>query len=242
MNELRRFTETGLTAARELIDRMRQGETDDLEPLLYSEHHTTVMSRSVSFDVQEFANRFDAARYFDGLLRPIATQYPELDMDAGLWTWLSFRWLEVLAPLNQETGLRKLAADQRYILAPNDYRTYYRHYLSGPYRIYKAHKANPEAARAVLATPLTSPGEVVEQIASNQEIISNTTLMAVVTELYLDPVTDQLKRGSGGRSGGSARRLADVLAQFDQTWDSSTMSAQEIIGLLPAEFDRFRPA
>jgi hypothetical protein len=92
---------------------------------------------------------------------------------------------------------------------------------------------------AVLVTPVNSPGEVVEQVASNQEIVSNSTLMQVVTRLYLDSDGQLLKRGSGGNKGGSARRLAAVLAQFDLTWDTYAMTPSEIMELLPKEFDNF---
>lgn len=239
MDEIRRFTDPGLAAARQLIGLLRQGEPADATSLLYNDQYTVVMAR-VEYEVKPFANRMDAGKYFYTLLEPLAEKYPDLHTDAGLWTWLSFRWLDVLAPVDPETHTRQIRATERYVLRPHDYQTYYRHYLSGPYRIYKAHVDDPESARAVLTTSVTSPGEVVEQIASNQEIISNRTLLGVVTGLYVDQQTLQLKRGSGGNSGGSARRLAEVLAQFDQTWDTSAMSPEEVINLLPGEFAKFK--
>jgi hypothetical protein len=39
---------------------------------------------------------------------------------------------------------------------------------------------------------------------------------------------------------GCARRLADVLKQFDVTWDLYAMTTDGLLGLLPGEFDRFR--
>ena len=39
----------------------------------------------------------------------------------------------------------------------------------------------------------------------------------------------------------SARRLADVLLQFDVTWDLYAMKANNLLELLPKEFKKFLP-
>lgn len=240
MGEIRRFTDSGLIAAREFLCQLRQGEDLDVEELLSSDEHSVQMEASADYEVTSFDDRQQAAEYFHALLEPLTANYPNLELDAGLWTWLSLKWLDFLAPLDPSTGERLVRQIERYVLTPHSYQTYYRHYLSGPYRILKAHREDVSRVRAVLATPVTSPGEVVEQIASKQDIISNPSLMAAVTALYVDPVTNRLKRGSGGSSGGSPRRLSEVLYQFDQTWDTSAMDPSGILGLLPAEFDRFK--
>ena len=92
----------------------------------------------------------------------------------------------------------------------------------------------------MLATPVEKPGEVVEQFASRQEMITSVSLMSAITALYYDPVKQQIKRGAAGKAGGSSRRLADVLGQFDVTWDIYGMPSDEILALLPGEFDRFK--
>ncbi|MFQ5653524.1 MAG: hypothetical protein ACE5GW_02190 [Planctomycetota bacterium] len=47
---------------------------------------------------------------------------------------------------------------------------------------------------------------------------------------------------AGGKGRGSARRLADLANQLDLTWDLHTMKAEELLEILPAEFDRFKDA
>jgi hypothetical protein len=242
MSEIRRFTDAGLIAAREFLNRLRQGDELDVEELLASVAYSVQMEANTEYEVTSFDDRQQAAEYFHALLEPLTSNYPDLELDAGLWTWLSIKWLGFLAPLDPSTGERLVRQIERYVLTPHNYQTYYRHYLSGPYRILKAHRDDVSRVRAVLATPVTSPGEVVEQIASKQDIISNPSLMSAVTALYVDPATNRLKRGSGGSSGGSPRRLSEVLYQFDQTWDTSAMDPSEILALLPAEFDRFKTA
>ena len=49
-------------------------------------------------------------------------------------------------------------------------------------------------------------------------------------------------KGAGGKGGGSPRRLADILWQFDVTWDLYAMSLKEFWAVLPQEFEKFRPA
>jgi hypothetical protein len=49
-----------------------------------------------------------------------------------------------------------------------------------------------------------------------------------------------LKKGSGGKGGGSARRLSDVLKQFNMNYDFYAIKSDDLINLLPKEFDRFK--
>ncbi|MEV7132661.1 hypothetical protein AB0N24_07200 [Arthrobacter sp. NPDC093128] len=240
MSEIRRFNAAGLSAARDLLQQMQGGATTDIDALLSSPHYTHLISKNIDYEVRPFSDRQEAAEFFHLLLEPLTEDHPALEYDDGLWTWLSLKWIDILAPVDPKSGVRMIRRADRYILRPNDYQTYYRHYLSGPYRIYKAHLDDIASVRAVLANPVNQPGEVVEQLASKQDIISNRTLMGVATRLYVDPNTNNLKTGSRSKGGGSPRRLADVLYQLDQTWDTGAMSADEVISLLPKEFDRFK--
>ena len=91
----------------------------------------------------------------------------------------------------------------------------------------------------MLCQPLDSPGDVVEQLASRQELVTNPGIIGLVTKLYVDMDTKRPKRGAGGKGGGSARRLSDVLEQFDLTWDLYAASADELVNVMPREFERF---
>jgi hypothetical protein len=56
--------------------------------------------------------------------------------------------------------------------------------------------------------------------------------------MYFERDSGTLKRGAGA----NARRLAEVLMQYDVTYDFATISADRLIGMLPGEFQRFLPA
>lgn len=235
---LRRFTKAAMSSVAEALDRVDQGEVVDLVQLLEDPQLTEVIDAKTVVNVRPFSNRQDAAADLYHLLRPHEPAIADVEHDAALWTWLALAWIDILAPAETD-GTRRLRARARWVANVDDYRKYYRHLLAGPYRIYRAHKDDPDRAMAVLATPVESPGDVVEQFASRQEIITNPNLMSAITALYYNPTTGKLKPGAAGKGGGSARRLVDVLQQFDVTWDIYGMEPGEIIGLLPGEFQRF---
>ena len=59
---------------------------------------------------------------------------------------------------------------------------------------------------------------------------------------YFNPSTGSFKHGAGSSSRGAPRRLAALLNQLDLTWYLYGMTADEVLNLLPKEFDRFRNA
>jgi hypothetical protein len=137
-------------------------------------------------------------------------------------------------------GERSPGERARYIPEVENFRRYYRHLLAGPYRIYKAHRQNPSRAFVILCQQLDKPGDIVEQFASRQEIVTNGAVLEVATRLYVDPETKRQKRNAQSRvRPGAAFRLIDVLNQFDVTWDLYAMISNEMIGVLPEEFEKF---
>ena len=239
MIQLRKFNQAGIDAFENALDRMQIGEDVNVETLITDPAFTEILSAEPVVDIRNFSNRFEAARYFYEILAPFDRPSSDIERDKGLWAWLAAAWIDVLAP-KDGSGNRKLRARARWIPGVDDYKTYYRHLLAGPYRIYRAHKDNPARVRAVLASAVQQPGDVVEQLASRQEIITSPSLMEAITALYVLPSTGMLKSGAAGKSNGSARRLVDVIQQFDLTWDVYGMNSDEFLRLLPGEFDKFR--
>ena len=94
---------------------------------------------------------------------------------------------------------------------------------------------------ALLANPPHQPGDIAEQLASRQELVTNPSVMEVATRLYINPETGRPKRGAAGRGPGSARRLAAVLNQLDLTWDLYGLDPDKLLDLLPEEFNQFQP-
>lgn len=236
--KLRRLTQDGIAAFGEYLDAL---ENEPSRPVPMKALNDPVLSEALPTDVEvtqrKFANRYEAAEYFDNRFSDAGLS--EVERDAGLWSWLALFYFDELCPPDH-TGARSLGERARYILEPTNFQRYYRHLLAGPYRIYRAHRKNPEIALAVLCQAINKPGDIVEQLASRQELVSNPAVIEAATRLYVDAKTKQPKRGAQTKAPGSVRRFADVLLQFDLTYDLYAVTTSELLKILPAEFGPFR--
>jgi len=235
--KLRRLTANGIQKFGEFLDSLNTPTPQGIPSWLLDDVAT---STEIGIDIDladvKFATRFEFAKYLDSKLTESGLK--NIDRDAELWAWLALFYFDQLAPEN-DVGERSPGERARWLLAVEDYRKYYRHLVAGPYSIYRAHRDNPRRAMAVLAGPLDKPGDIAEQMASRQELVTNKAAMELATRLYIDPETQRVKRGAAGRGPGSARRFADVLNQFDLTWDLYSMQMDGLITMLPKEFTRF---
>ena len=229
--KLRSFNAGGINRFEQFLSSAAR-DTEDLCAFLGATGLSTAVSPEIEVQARSFVNRFAAGEYLHSLLGD--SSIFNLDEDRGIWAWLSAFYFDQLCPDGTKPG-----KSYRWVPAVNSFRNYYRHLLAGPYFIYRAHKANPRLAMAVLATPLHRPGDVVEQLASRQELVTNHSVMEAATRLYIG--ADGLpKPRAAGRGAGSARRLADVLTQLDLTWDLYDLSTEKLLELLPPEFDEFK--
>jgi hypothetical protein len=236
--KVRKFSDRGLNEFQLFLDSL---STDSPRAYPYSilvnENTTNSLPVEIEIETRNFANRFEAAEYLYGLLSKAGL--PGLEMDRGLWAWLALIYFEQLCPAD-DLGQRKPGVRSRWIPETEDYRRYYRHLLAGPYLIYQAHRDDPARAMVLLCNPLSSPGDIVEQFASRQEIVTSKAIIGAATQLYIDQTTKLPKRGAAGKTNGGARRFAEILNQFDVTWDFSVMEPADLLAMLPNEFDRFR--
>ena len=234
---LRRFNPLGLEKALEWHSDM--AISGDVGYEFFLEDETLTDSLDIHFTPASFTNRWEAAWSMNGVISALDEPQAAL-RDEGLWTWLAFAHLDLLAPM--VLGVRRPGHWARLVLDSGNYQRYYRHLLAGPYYILDAHRDDPERARALLTSPVHRPGELVEQFASRQELVRSPGIVGAVTTLYLDPSNGELKPGHGGNnnSPGSARRFAMLLQQLDLTYDIYEMSPESILALLPSEFDKFR--
>lgn len=237
--KLRRFNATGIKRMVEFLDSPMQDLPQPWsEDLLSNPQTSEPVTPEINIEGRNFNSRFEAAEYLHECLSDKGI--PDLEHDKGLWSWLALFYFDQFCPPGKD-GMRKLGEKARWIPEVTNYRNYYRHLLAGPYRIYHAHGDNPARALALLYGPLHQPGDIVEQLASRQELVTNKSIVEAATLLYYDPKTNKAKRGAAGRGPGSARRLADIFNQFDVTWDLYSMDSRDLLEILPTEFDRFRP-
>ncbi len=235
--KLSRFNQVGISTFSEFLDKLeRAPKTEIPEDLLTSPSFSEKLESDTDIEFYEYKTRFSIAGYLNTILNE--TGLPSLDRDIGLWSWLAAFFFNLLCPVDS-SGKRKIGERARYIPELDNYKRYYRHLLLGPYLIYRTHKDNPERAMALLCGPLNKISEVDSQIAATQALITNKSVVELATRLYYDPRTKTTKTGSGGKGSGSPRRLVAVLGQFDKTWDLYASSVEELISLLPQEFNSF---
>lgn len=161
----------------------------------------------------------------------------KLQSDQGIWSWLAAAWMPTLFENSPKAA--KLGEQARWILDKQKTR-YYRHLLAGPYYIYNHHLSNPMKALSILSGSPIIPGELVGQIGASSDIAYSVGA-EIATILYIDPKTGKAKKGSGGAGLGSPRRLtASYLNQIDLTVDYRGMTAEQVIAILPREFDKFK--
>ena len=230
--KLRRFNETGITHFDQFRDAPLIPLGDLPEILVYSAWSAEVEA-DIEVEQRQFDTRFELGAFLNSLFAD--KDIAGLDNDVGIWTWMAAFYFAELRPENTRPGARA-----RWVPAVGDFRKYYRHLLAGPYQVYRAHRENPRRVLAVLANPPHRPGDIAEQLTARQELVTNGTVMEVATRLYIDPDTETPKSGAASIDNGSARRLAAVLNQLELTWDLYTLTSEQLLDLLPQEFDRFR--
>ncbi len=160
----------------------------------------------------------------------------ELQLDVGLWDWLSLCLIDQICP-SHEAGRRKPLKIGHYLLELDNYKTRNRHLVRSAWSLVRRHGAD---ALFMLTGSLSSHGEAVEQLMNRQEVVTCKPLIAAIGRLVWDSQKETFKRGFGGKGAGSARRVPVVAKQFRLTYDLDSMQPNQILDLLPREFDRFR--
>lgn len=228
--ECRCFNDSGITAVAAALQTLRSQADGDLPADLITDPTLSdPVGGTLAVPKGGLATRWELGIWLYRELERAVTDAAVLRR-SGLWTWLAC----YLFPLVRPTGT-KVYEDARYILKRDNFRRRYRHLVAGPYYVFLAHNSAPQVVRGVLATPPYAPGDLYEQFAARQELITSGAVMDAVTTMYVDRSNGGLKRGAGA----NARRLAEVLMQYDVTYDFATIATDHLIDLLPREFRRF---
>lgn len=233
---LRVLNEKGIEKFREYLNELREGSTEDPpRELLTDPWFSSKMPGEVKVEKRTFANRQEAAKYLFELFQIFSQA--QIDQNIGLWSWLSLYYFDEVCPKNN-VGRRIPGHDSRHIL-DLDYRRYYRHLLIGPYYVYRLHGW---PVSILLYGPLHKPSKYYEELSSRKEFITNKGVIEAANKLYFDDAAGKPKRGGSSNKGpGTLLRFIDVIKQLDLTYDLYSMTGEEIMALLPSEFDEWRP-
>lgn len=231
--------------ARRLSDRGREifrrwledGGSGDPPPGVLDDPEMTVpFLPTVRRPTKLYDSRYDLGTDLVGILNGI--DVAQLQTDADLWDWLSLCLIDQICPPDG-TGRRRPNQIDRYILQLENHQTRYRHLVRSAWSLVRVHG---DEARFMLSGDLHVHGEAAEQLGSRQDLITCKPLIAAIGSLVWDADKATLKRGFRGSGPGSARRVQFVAKQFRLTYDLDSMRPEQILDLLPQEFDRFRGA
>lgn len=237
---VRKFNRVGIERMINFTDSLKSYAPNSDPPYsLLSDNTCTAMFEYEVFVTDKvFRTRYELAEYFNTVFsEQSGCSFKYIERDQGIWTWLTLFFFEVISKRNKE-GRWQGGSIVNWIPHFEEWNKYYRHLLAGPSRVYNAHIDNPDVTRVLLANPPDTPGEVYEQLASRMEYATNPEVLKTASILYLNR-DGKLKRGAAGKEGGSSRRLAQILSQLDVNWDLLSMTAEEIISMLPGEFSKF---
>jgi hypothetical protein len=234
--KIHRMTDRGKQRFIEFLDRLK-GETPEPFPqelLTDSTYASSIGGDSTWLDEFNLNDRLATAKGLDKIIRRLELSSAEKDDD--FWTWCSAYLFEKLCKRGPG-GKLKPGEIPIWIAEHHNWKRYYRHYLASIWQVYFTHRDKEDELIVLLNGPVNTPGELWAQIAATQTLITNSSLIDAIYQLYWNAENNTRKTGAGGNS---PRRLTQVLKQFEKTFDFFSMTGEQMIELLPSEFDRFK--
>jgi hypothetical protein len=233
MAAVRRLTPEGISRFRDWINQGGPGPAP--ASLLTDPETSEPLGGTATLDMGEFASRYEFGEYLVEQLSSLPASV--IRFDPGVWDWISLYYIDMLAPV-RANGTRDVKEDVRYSLELRN-RKWSRHLVRMNWMALNEHGP---MARVMLSLPVNKHSDVLEQLAGQQETFGARSVVQLADKLYWDPCKGAVKRGAGGKGGGTPRRLVRFMRQFRRTYDPPAMSPDQLVASLPAEFDRWKPA
>ncbi|MDA7938546.1 hypothetical protein N9B71_05710 [Pirellulales bacterium] len=233
MLEVRRLNEVGLDKARGFFEALKVDLNTPLpQELLGDDAFSDVIDKGVARldEALDFSNRFDLGKYLVGQLQQVV-ETNRFERDCGLWTWVTLVYFDQICPLDDDGSRTRVSKYYHYYLV-DQWPNYYRHRVAQSYQIFKIHG---DASWVLLCNPLSVGGEIIETFSGRQRVVETPATVKVIDKLYR--TKSGYKKGAAGRGKGSANRLNMIMNQFSLTYDLWSMTEDELISLLPKEFD-----
>lgn len=246
---VRVLNEEGVRKFAEFIDQIRLNPLTPVPTWLLQDPTTSGQAPFTARIEQEpfgraFASAYELGEYLNS---SVLAEVPKskISRDYRLWNWLSLYLFDQLCPINGDG--RDLKESAAYVLGKQlAYTRYYRHLVRSAWLAVNRHGhfakvlLKPISSKAGVAA-LSVRTDIPMQLSATQAYVESPSVVKATYLLYYDEAGDRVKKGAGGSGAGSPRRLVSILNQLDRTYDLHAAPAETIVGLLPREFDRFRP-
>ena len=251
--KIRRFTDEGLERWKQLYndiflsidnnvanrrspgDAIEKGYNSDLKKKVkYLQDEVDLsneMKDSLEFDFsKKFNNSFELAFEINNSLKNY--EYSDISADKNLWDWLSLHLFDQIFVPSEIKGYRSY----RYIL-DLDWENSMRHLIRGPWWVVNRYGEN---AKIFTYTKPYQQCDFMEQFVKVSHLREMSVAPEVCMKLYYDQEEKSAVPGTSKGKPGGFHRFRDKISQLNKVkylWD---MSADEIISLLPKEFNKFK--
>lgn len=230
-----RMTEHGKVRFIHFLDSLKTDQPQEFpqDLLAPSDFASAIGGDAAWLDALNLDERLEAAKGLDDIVGRLDLVSAERDW--GFWTWCSAYLFDRLC--KKKANKYMPGELPIWIAEPHNWQRYYRHYLASIWQVYAAHREKERELVVLMTGPINTPGELWAQIAANQTLVTNKAMLDAVYHLFWDEENGRRKRGAGGEA---PRRLTRVLRQFEKTYDFFAMTGEQIVQMMPGEFDRFK--
>ncbi len=231
---VRRFNTDGTAAFRRELAECRTTPTRDIPlEILTDPMLTESVLPPVEIEPRGFKTKGDAAVYFHQIFGGIPKQ--QLLEDAGLWTWLSLYYFEIVCP--KHSGIRKVRNDYTYVYEAKSIRHFYRHLLFVSWRTLDI---APTHNRLLLSTSISSLDKFSSEVIKRLYMTRIPCFFEVLDRLYWDEKRGRARPGVTDfqkvTAGNLVHRLPNRIRQLEKTYDLHSLTADQLLSLLGEEF------
>ena len=194
---------------------------------------------SSEIEYKKFENSFKFGEYLNTKLKE--KSYSSIAYDANLWDWLSLCYFDIIFH-PKARGY----SEHRYILS-EDWFTRHRHLVRTPWYIINVYG---KFGKLFLAKETYTGTDYLEQFISHRISENYTKFAEIAYKLYYDENKNEPKPGYSKKFvkknkrktlvRGSLGRLVDKLNQYNEVYNIWEMQVQDIIKILPLEFDELK--
>lgn len=204
--------------------------------LLEDKDHSSALNSEVKIQEKEFDTQYKLGEYLDGIFTEF--EFENLMDRDGVWNWLSLYFIDQLCPKKAD-GTRKTLEIDNYVIIPKggNRSKKYKHIIATAFYLYHKYQ---NKSKLYLYGPLDEHGDMLESIMGVRKLYRNENAMEAIYKIYYDPERERPKKGATNKkknNGGVVRRFRDTYNQYYLTYDLFDMESEEIIDLLPEEFD-----
>ncbi len=235
MPSARELTPAGIARAREVLADSRAHPTMPIvvpHALLFDPPFSAEVPNAPQVLSQPFESRRAAAAYFTPLLASARSRWFD---HYGMWSWLGMYFLRDNIRM-RDGRVDLFSRDESYVIFSDESQSERRRYLHYLWSAWQVAEVHPDATY-ILDRPLMDQSDIVDRVFSYPRLFNSVAIVQLILRLYADGTNS---KPLSGRSRGGLRHLIRVLDQLERTHDIYGMTLDQLLSLLPADFDRWK--